>query len=168
MINKLFAVAALSAFAAFAQGPGPGPGGPGRTDRTPPTPEQRIERHVEFLTNYLSLTPSQVTQAKTIFTAEQTAAAALETPMKTAHDNLQNAVKSNLPVPQIEAAATEVGRVHGQMAAVHAKAQAQFRALLTDEQKTKLDSMRRGPGGGGPGGGGPGGPGPRREGFGRM
>ena len=162
MINKLVTVAALSALTIFGQGPG-GPGGPGRPGGgTPPSPEQMIERRIEHLTTLLTLTPSQVTQAKTIFTDEQKASETLRSSMETAHKALETAVKSNATDPQIDAAAAEVGRVHGQISAVHAKAQTKFRAILNADQQTKLDSMPLGPGGGPHGG-----PGMRR-GMGRM
>ena len=150
MMHRMFAIAALSAITVFAQGMGPGSG---RPDRTPPTAEEMAERRVAFLTNYLTLTPSQVTQAKTIFADEQKAAEALRSPMEAAQTALQTAVKSNASDAQIEAAAAQVGTLHGQAAAIRGKAQAKFRALLTPEQQTKLDAMRHGPGGGphGPG-----------------
>ena len=150
MINKmLLTIAALGVSVLSAQ-PGQGHRGQGGT---PPTPEQMIERRVERLTTLLTLTPSQVTTIKALFTAEHTAVAAEKTGMETAQEALRNAVQTNLPEPQIDAAAARVGTVHGQIAAIHAKTQAKFLAALTTEQRQKLATIEedRGPRGGGMG-----------------
>jgi Spy/CpxP family protein refolding chaperone len=123
-----------------------GPWNQDRGGRTPPTPEQMVERRVERLTLLLTLTPSQQAQAKTIFTDENTAAAALRTAAQQARAALRNAVESRLPEPQIEAAATQTGVVHGQLSGVHAKAQARLLGILTVEQRDKLSKL--GPGAG--------------------
>jgi Spy/CpxP family protein refolding chaperone len=123
----------------------------GTGNRTPPTQAQMIERRIERLTLLLTLTPSQQTQATAIFTEEVTAAAALRTPMQEAQTALKNAVDSRLPDAQIDAAAAQVGVLHGQMAAIHGKAQAKFLGVLTQEQRDKLAKLQ--PGMGGPGGG---------------
>jgi Spy/CpxP family protein refolding chaperone len=145
----LAAVMTLAAGSAiFAQGPGRGDRG------TPPTPEQMVERRVQMLTNLLTLDSSQQAQAKTIFTDEATASQALRDTAKTAHDALETAVKSGASDAQIDSLATQVGTVQGQAAAIHAKAQAKFRLILTAAQKEKLDSssgMGGGPGWGGRG-----------------
>jgi Spy/CpxP family protein refolding chaperone len=68
---------------------------------------------------------------------------------------LRDAVKTTGLDADIERAATQLGTLHGQMAAIQGKAQARFRAILTPDQKTKLDSGERAPrmgGFGGPGG----------------
>jgi len=134
----------------------PGPSR-GQGNGTPPSPEQMIERRIEHLTVLLTLTPSQQTLAKTIFTDEGNAATALRTQMEQAQANLRTAVDSRLSDAQIDAAAAQVGLVHGQMAAIRGKAQAKFSGILTPEQRDKLTKLHPGPGG--PGGFGLGGPG---------
>ena len=132
----------------FAQGPG-GRGG------TPPTPEQMIERRIQMLTTLLTLDTTQQQQAKTIFTNGLTASQALREPSKAAHDALQAAVKGGASDGQLDQLAAQVGSLNGQAAAIHAKSQSKFRALLNSAQKEKLDSTEglRGPGGPrGPGG----------------
>jgi len=132
----------------FAQGPG-GRGG------TPPTSEQMIERRIQMLTTLLTLDATQQQQAKTIFTNAATASQALREPSRAAHDALQEAVKGGASDAQLDQLAAQVGSLNGQAAAIHAKSQSKFRALLNSTQKEKLDSTEglRGPGGhGGPGG----------------
>ena len=146
MLAALMTLAAASAM--FAQGPGQGRGDRG----TPPTPEQMVERRVQMLTNLLTLDSSQQAQAKTIFTDEVTASQGLQDKVKAAHDALDTAVKSGASDAQIDQLAAAVGAVQGQATAIHAKAQAKFRLILTAAQKEKLDSS--GPGMGGPGWGG--------------
>lgn len=146
----LAAVLTLAAGSAvFAQGPGTGRGDRG----TPPTPEQMVDRRVQMLTTLLTLDASQQAQAKTIFTDEVTASQALQDKVKTAHDALDTAVKGGASDAQIDQFAAQVGLVQGQATAIHAKAQAKFRLILTSAQKEKLDSSRPGMGGG-PGWGG--------------
>jgi hypothetical protein len=131
----------------FAQGPGDRGG-------TPPTPEQMVERRVQMLTTLLTLDSTQQQQAKTIFTDEATASQALRESTKAAHDALQAAVKAGASDGQIDQLAAQIGSVTGQGAAIHAKAQSKFRAILNSAQKEKLDTREgmRGPSPGGPGG----------------
>jgi Skp family chaperone for outer membrane proteins len=136
-------LAVTAATGLFAQ---PGPGG--RGDRTPPTAAEMVERRVEMLTARLTLDAAQQAQAKTIFSDENTAAAALRTKIEAAQDVLQDAVKGSASESQIDQLAATVGTLHGQMLATHAKAQAKFRAILNATQKEKLDTMRGGMGGG--------------------
>src|SRR4051794_13604477 len=120
-------LAAILTFAAatsmFAQGPP-------RGARTPPTPEQMVERKVQMFTNLLTLDSSQQQQAKTIFTDEITASQALDATMKAAHEALETSVKSGAADAQIDQLATQVGFAQGQRAGIHAKAQAKFRLIL--------------------------------------
>jgi Spy/CpxP family protein refolding chaperone len=160
MLKKFILTLATVALATASAQPGPGRGHGGGT---PPTPEQMIERRIEHLTLLLTLTPSQQTQARTIFTDEGTAATALRTQVEQAQTNLRTAVESRLSDAQIDAAAAQVGLLHGQMAAIRGKAQAKFLGILTAEQRDKLSKLGPGMGMGGPGMGGPGRPG----GFGR-
>jgi Spy/CpxP family protein refolding chaperone len=141
-------------------------GGPRGGNGTPPTPEQMVERRVAMLTALLSLDSGQQAQAKTIFTDEATASQALRDKARDANDALQAAVKSSASDAQIEALAAQVGAVHGQSLAIHAKAQSKLRAILNSAQREKLDTTRGGFGGGprGPGGMG-GGMRPQHRGF---
>jgi periplasmic protein CpxP/Spy len=142
---------------------------PGQGTRTPPTPEEIAARRVQQLTRFLDLTTAQQESAKTIFADEAKAMEAVRPAMQAAHEAMQNAVRNTGLDADIDRAAAQLGAAQTQMAAARGKAEARFRALLTADQKTKLDS-RRGPGMGGrgmggPGMGGPGGPAPMRRGF---
>jgi Spy/CpxP family protein refolding chaperone len=120
-----------------------------------------LERRLQHLTTVLELNTTQQAQAKTIFTDEATALQALRTRQTEARDAMQNAVKNTGLDADIERAATQIGALHTQALTIQGKAQAKFRAILTTQQKEKLDAMRGG-GMGAPGMGGPGGPrGPR-------
>ena len=148
MIRKmLLAMASLGLAVMSAQTGGRGPRGDG--SGTPPTAEQMIERRADRLTNLLSLTATQVTTVKELFTAEQTAMSGQRTALETAHSALQTAVQNNAPDAQIDIAAAQVGTVQGQIAAVHAKTQAKLFAALTAEQRQKLQSSGEGRGFGG-------------------
>lgn len=114
----------------------------------PPDPATHVQRHVQRLTTLLSLTPAQQQQATTIFTNAMNGGASFHTDMKTAHENLQTAIKNN-DQNGIAAAATTIGNLTSQMIAAHAKAQAAFYQILTPDQQTKLgqlESEGEGPG----------------------
>lgn len=148
MLKKFLLAFATVMLATASAQPAPGQG---RGNRTPPTPEQMLERRIEHLTALLTLTPSQQAQAKTIFTDESTAASGLRTQMEQAQANLKTAVDSRQSDAQIDAAAAQVGLFHGQLAGIRGKAQAKFLGILTAEQRDKLSKLQ--PGMHGPGGG---------------
>lgn len=109
---------------------------------------------LDFLAGYLGLSESQKAQAKTIFDAAQQAATTAMGQMASAREALRDAVKAGKTDAEIDRLAAALGVIEGQLAAIHAKAQVKFYALLTAEQKAKYDQLgeRRGPGGsGGPG-----------------
>jgi len=96
---------------------------------------------IDFLSGYLSLSSSQVEQAKPLFDAEHSSATKLLGSMKTAADALNAAEKSGQPDAELDRLGAVLGAVQGQLAANHSKTQVRFRALLTTEQKDKLDKM---------------------------
>lgn len=142
----------------FAQGPG----------GHPHNPAARVQRHVQFLTNQLGLTPQQQEQATTIFTNAANSQASMHSSMKTAHDSLQTAIASN-DQNAINQAATNLGNLTAQSISNRAKAEAAFNQILTADQQGKWTQLRNkwgGPGGrhghrgfGPPPGVAPGGPG---------
>ena len=109
-------------------------------------------RRLDFLAGYLGLSDSQKTQAKAIFDAAEQAAQTALGQLASARDALRQAVKANKPDAELDRLAAAVGTLEGQLAAIHAKANARFYALLTTEQKQKYDEVgdRRGPGQRGP------------------
>jgi Spy/CpxP family protein refolding chaperone len=121
---------------ALAQGPPPGP----------PDPATRVQHRVKYLTTVLSLSAAQQQQATTIFTNAANSAESLHQSMRTAHQNLDTAVKNN-DSAAIDQAANTVGNLMGQMTAIHAKADAAFRQILTPDQVSKLNELKdEGPG----------------------
>jgi Spy/CpxP family protein refolding chaperone len=131
----------------------------------PPDPAARAEHQVKRMTTMLSLNSQQQQQATAIFTNSAKAESSVHQQMRSAHDALKAAVKSNNTAAIDQAAAT-IGNLTAQSTSIRAKAEAAFYQVLNSEQQQKLDELRsEGPGGfGGPwhhGPGGPGGPGPQ-------
>lgn len=154
------AIAILSTVGVMAQpaddhgfgGPGTGSGSTGTTGTAPTTdPATLAARQVTFLTQLLTLTTGQQTQATTIFIAAITANQALETQETAARTALVTAVKAN-NTANITTQANAIGTIAAQRTANTAKADAAFYALLTTDQQTKLDSINNdgffGPGSG--------------------
>lgn len=117
---------------------GGGPGGPGG-----PGGAQGAGR-LDFLAGYLGLTEAQKTQAQTIFDAARAANETAMGQMEAAQESLQAAIKAN-NTAQITTLATQIGGLHGTMLGNRAKADAAFYAILTADQRAKLDA-RPGPG----------------------
>ncbi len=145
----LVAACGLLAGAVFAQGMRPG-GERG----TPPDPQTMIQRRVDRLATMLNLTDAQKTQATTIFTNSYNAAQGIQPSLQTNRESLSTAIKKN-DTASIDSLSMTTGTLTGQLTGIHAKAEAQFYAILTPDQKTKYDQMPHGgPGmiGGVPGG----------------
>ncbi len=151
---KITAVLALTSIFAMAQ------------HGNPPDPGKMAQRHLDFLSKQLSLTPQQQQQASTIFSEAANNAKATHGQMRTAHDSLKAAIQKN-DSAGIEQAANTIGNLTTQMITAHSKAQAAFYQTLTPDQQTKMNAMEsrhhgmgmhgRGFGHGGPGGPPPGG-----------
>jgi hypothetical protein len=141
LIARTAAVAVLSAGAILAQRPmHGGPGGPGGAPPTitnPPDAATIVAREVSFLTTLLTLSTGQQTQATTIFTNALNSITPIQTAIATAQTALATAVKAN-DTAGITTQATAIGTAQGQIAAIQAKADAAFYALLTSDQKTAL------------------------------
>lgn len=139
---QVLTLALLLGAAVFAQGRrghGPGAGGPGGN-------------RIDFLATVLSLTDAQKTQATAIFEAAETASSSLRETQALQRTALNDAAKSNAADASIDQLAAALGATSGQLAAIQTKASAKFYALLTAEQRTKLDELHangrgmRGPG----------------------
>jgi len=107
----------------------------------PPDPATRVQHHVTFLTNALSLTPAQQGQATTIFTNAFNNQSELHSSLKTAHQNLDTAVKNN-DSAGIEQAANTIGTLTAQLTSAQAKADAAFYQVLNSDQQSKLSDLR--------------------------
>ncbi len=145
------AIAILSTVGAVAQQTGDhesgggdtfnGTGSTGSTGTAPSTdPAAMAARQVAFLTQLLTLSTGQQTQATTIFTAAITANQALDTAETTAQTALVADVKAN-NTADIATQATAIGNIEAQRVSNTAKADAAFYTLLTADQQTKLNSI---------------------------
>jgi Spy/CpxP family protein refolding chaperone len=103
-------------------------------------PATMAQHHVQMLTRVLSLTSDQQQQALTIFTNSETSSAGIHDSMKTAHESLASAVKTN-DAAAIGQAATTIGNLTTEMVTTHAKADGAFYALLTPDQQAKFDKF---------------------------
>jgi Spy/CpxP family protein refolding chaperone len=120
-----------------------------------PDPATLVQHRVNFLTTILSLTAAQQQQAMTIFTDAATTALTVRSNLKTAHQSLGNAVKSN-DISSIDQVSITIGNLTAQQVSTKAKANAAFYQILTPDQQAKfnqIQSQRHGRfGGRGPGG----------------
>jgi Spy/CpxP family protein refolding chaperone len=129
VLTSLLLTFGLAASLVFAQKP-----------EGPRDPAAHIQRHIQHLTTVLSLTPAQQQQATTIFTNAMSGGQSFHADMKTAHQNLEAAIKNNDP-NGITQAANTIGNLTAQMIAAHAKAQAAFYQILTPDQQSKLSQL---------------------------
>jgi Spy/CpxP family protein refolding chaperone len=136
LTTAILLIGALAATLLFAQ-----------TPPKPPDPAMRVQHRVNFLTTVLSLTAAQQQQATTIFTSAANTASSLHSNMKTAHENLRTAIKSN-DTAGIDQAAATIGGLTKQLTSAQAKAHAAFYQILTPDQQNKLNQLEseRGPG----------------------
>lgn len=141
-LSRIAAAFALCAALTFAQGPGGR--GPRDGGGTPPDPAQMVTMRVNMLAERLNLTDSQKTQATKIFTDAVAAAANARTALSDSHTKLADAIKAN-NTSTIDTLAVTIGQLEGQLAAINAKAEAAFYAVLTADQQAKYHV------GGGPG-----------------
>jgi len=86
---------------------------------------------------FLNLTDSQKQQAESIFSAARESAASVSAQLKQDRQALAAAAKSG-STAEIDRLANSMGPLIAQSTAIHAKAFAQFYAILTQEQKDKL------------------------------
>jgi hypothetical protein len=120
------------------------------TSHTPPTPQQMAQRRVQMLTNFLTLSSTQQSDALTYFTASATANAAVEATLKAAHQALVTAIQTN---SGIGAAASAIANAEAQITTNNATADAQLYLVLNQQQQAKFTtSLGHGGFGGGMGG----------------
>jgi protein CpxP len=102
----------------------------------------RWGRMQQFLAIYLDLTEAQQAQAKEIFAAARASAAPVAAQLRSGREEMAAAVKANQPDAELERIANRQGVLLGQLAAIRAKAQAKFYALLTPVQREKAEKLR--------------------------
>jgi protein CpxP len=131
-VSKMAALGCLAAGMAFAQAAGPGQA------RRNPLGSGAIRQR---LLNNLDLTADQKAQVKNITQQARTQAQPDQRQLQQTRKALEAAVKSNsAQIPSLSATA---GQLQGRLLAVREQAMAQVYALLTPDQKTKLDRMEQ-------------------------
>jgi Spy/CpxP family protein refolding chaperone len=90
----------------------------------------------------LTLTPAQVEQATTFFTAEATARQNSRSSEHAAHQALETAIKSN-DTATIQSTANALSQIESEALVAHSLARAQFYAILTADQKTKFGELEQ-------------------------
>ena len=117
------------------------------SDATAPAPNEggrgahMVQHRVSYLTTVLSLNSAQQAQVTTILSSSETNRSAMHTSMKTAHTNLQNAIRSN-DAAAMEAAANAIGTLTAQETLAHAKSEAAIYQVLT-RRSTDQDGAAR-------------------------
>jgi Spy/CpxP family protein refolding chaperone len=130
----------------------------------PPTPQEMIQRQVNRLTHFLTLTTDQQAKITGILAADINNLATLQGTLKTQREAVLAAIKANGGIPS---AVSVLSSTQAQIETLRATEAASIYAILTADQKTKVGDainilVGGGPGGpGGPGGRGPGGAGKR-------
>jgi periplasmic protein CpxP/Spy len=102
--------------------------------------EHMVQHRVRYLTTVLSLNSAQQTQVTTILTNAEANRSTFHSSMKTAHTNLQNAIRSN-DAAAMEAAANSIGTLTAQETLAHAKTEAAIYQVLTPDQQTKMAQL---------------------------
>jgi protein CpxP len=140
MKQQLFrfaAVAALAAGMTVAQTP------PAGTQRPlGKAPSSRPAWGHQQMMQALELTSKQQQQAKSIFDDARQTAQPIREQMRQNREALHAAVKAN-NTAEIERISTQQGELKGKTLAIRSQAMAKFYAILTPEQRTKLDQMHQ-------------------------
>jgi len=125
---SLLALPIVLAGVLSAQGPGPR-----AHSLTPPTASEVLQRQVDFLTRFYSLTPAQVGPVTTIVSTEQSCLPTFAA-MRTAREALVTAIKTNTKVSDAVAA---LNTLQGDQEGCRATAAAGIWALLDSTQQMK-------------------------------
>ena len=96
---------------------------------------------VAYWTSNLGLDAGQQASVKTILADQESSINALKSSLDQALTALTAAAKTNSVDSQIERLSADLGAVFAQAVAVQAKAYTKFYALLTPDQKQKLDKL---------------------------
>src|SRR5580704_6664648 len=107
---------------------------------TPPSPATMAQQRVNRLTKMLTLNSTQQGQALTIFTTEFTADATTHTSLKTARENLTNAVQTN-NTGEIASVSAQIGTLEAALVQSDATANAQFYQILNSTQQTQYNNL---------------------------
>jgi Spy/CpxP family protein refolding chaperone len=107
---------------------------------TIPKSAAKQAKYTNFLTNYLSLLPSQKLQTASIFASASASKAELKTSIKAARKTLGESVRKN-DVAGISKTSAAIGTLVAQRHSIGANANAAFLQLLTADQQAKLSQL---------------------------
>jgi len=93
------------------------------------------------LTDMLALSEDQQDQIETIFDDEEVSSRVLLNQLKEASDALKAAEKAGADNPNIDTLVAEVASISRRLLAADARAEAEVYALLSGEQRRKLDQL---------------------------
>ncbi len=93
----------------------------------------------ELMAGYLGLTDAQKAQLQAIHEKARTDSQPIREQLRRNRQDLQAAIKSG---GDVEGLAAQQGKLLGELVAIRARTQQQFRALLTPEQLAKLDQFQ--------------------------
>jgi Spy/CpxP family protein refolding chaperone len=108
----------------------------------PPSPEEMVQHRVSYLTTVLSLSNAQQQQAIAIFTNAAKDASAVHDSLRSAHESLSAAVKSN-DNTAIEQATSTIGNLIAQLTAANANGEAALYQILTADQQNKMTQLEK-------------------------
>jgi Spy/CpxP family protein refolding chaperone len=100
----------------------------------------RPQDFVKSMTAKLGLSAEQQAQATTIFSNARASESTVRASLKTAHQGLNDAVRSN-NIVGIEQLAATIGNLTAQLTLAQSKARAAFYQILTPEQRTALEQL---------------------------
>jgi Spy/CpxP family protein refolding chaperone len=112
-------------------GMGPGFGGPGGD------PALRLER----LGTVLDLTDAQKTAARALFDKAKQQSQPAVTALRQGHQTMQAAITGNKSDAEINNIAAAQAKLTAELSAIHAKTMRDFRNLLTNTQREKMDQL---------------------------
>ena len=143
-------LAALAAPAAFAQSSSTVSGGDTTPEATGAKAHQSGERHnfhrhnmIQAMTKKLGLTDAQVAQAKQIRDSHRETLAGLRNQMRAKREEIRESEKTGtFNEALVNQKLTEIAGIQTKLMGEEFQMRQQFLALLTPEQKTKLDQMR--------------------------
>lgn len=121
---------------------------PGGIGRWSPDISTMVQRQVARLNTLLDLNPTQQQQVTDLLTINETANQKLRSTMRTAEQALRSA-EQNKDTAGVQAAATEIGTVTGEMTANRSTLRMGLATILTADQMAKYKAL--GPGAGGRG-----------------
>ncbi|HLI85921.1 MAG TPA: Spy/CpxP family protein refolding chaperone [Bryobacteraceae bacterium] len=103
---------------------------------------QMMQRQLDRMTRELNLTPSQQSQARSIFSEARQEAQPIRAQLRENSQAMRSAVKAG-DMSEINDLSAKQGNLIGQMAGIHNRADAKFYQTLNPEQRTKYDQLRQ-------------------------